>query len=79
MISYFWRQKSNKTWNKKDVDDPIADVESENASSSTEEPFITVIDAFRTPRFVYNTEIEKYMKAPNQTLLGFKILKQQIN
>ena len=39
-------------------------------TQGSEEPFISVIDAFQVPRYMYNPETEKYHKTPNQALLG---------
>jgi len=50
--------------------DVIVNVEEESPSDVNEEPFISIIDAFQVPRFVFNQETEKYAKTPNQALLG---------
>ena len=48
----------------------VVNVEDESPSDTNEEPFISIIDAFQVPRFVFNQETEKYVKTPNQALLG---------
>ena len=53
------------------TDTGIASQEEEPiAPTGLEEPFISIIDSFQIPRYIYNLETEKYYKTPNQALLG---------
>ena len=41
-----------------------------NDEQAEDEPILSVIDAFETPRFVYNEETTKYDRLPMPALLG---------
>ena len=59
------------------IDDTI--VVDANSTDVNEEPFISVIDAFQVPRFMYDTETEKYKKTGNQALLGMTKKNEKIS